>query len=169
MRKFLEAYIHSVFIYTEEYIFPVLPIKYLINKDGNPTTPFKLATGMKTSISHVHVLFFPCVICKATAHVGKNPLNMRYQSKKVFSWYLHRNSTASKRVSFYEPHKCMIVSLYVVFDESFSSALSYTSQQYSGETDMQPGLSYIPFAIYSKGKNGDIIMFAHFEEGNLPS
>ena len=58
-------------MYTTDHIFPVLPIKDLINEDGDPTTPFKLVTGMKPSVSHLRVLFCPCVVRKATAH-GQN-------------------------------------------------------------------------------------------------
>ena len=47
----LEAYIHFALIYTTYRIFPVLTIKDLVNEDGNPTTPFKLATGTKSSIT----------------------------------------------------------------------------------------------------------------------
>ena len=32
---------------------------------------------------------------------------------------------------------------------------------------MQPEVSYIPYATSSHEKNGDIIIFAQFEEGNL--
>ena len=71
-------------MYTIDNIFPVLPIKDLINEDGNPTMPFKLATGMKPSISHLIVLFYPCVVWKATKNVGKKALNMRYQAQKGF-------------------------------------------------------------------------------------
>ena len=42
-----EAYIHFAFMYTTYHIFLVLPIKYTINKDGDPTTPHKLATCTK--------------------------------------------------------------------------------------------------------------------------
>ena len=48
--RVLEAYIHLTLMYTTDNMFPVLPIKYLINKDGEPTTPFKLATGNKPSV-----------------------------------------------------------------------------------------------------------------------
>ena len=41
----LDEYIHFALIYTTHHIFPVLPIKYLIIQDGEPTTPQKLATG----------------------------------------------------------------------------------------------------------------------------
>ena len=51
--RFLEAYIRFSFMYTSDNIFTVLPIKELINKDGDLTMPFKLATGMKPSVSHL--------------------------------------------------------------------------------------------------------------------
>ena len=56
-------------MYTTDHIFPVLPIKDLIDKDGDPNTPYKLATGTKPPVSHLRMLFCPCVVQKATAHV----------------------------------------------------------------------------------------------------
>ena len=55
-----------------------------MNKDGDPTMPYKLATGTKYSVSHLYMLFCPCVVRKATANVGTKALNMRHQSKKGF-------------------------------------------------------------------------------------
>ena len=81
---FLEAYIHFALMYTTDNIFPVLIIKDLVNEDGEPTTPFKFATGKKPSVSYVRMLFFPSVVQKYTAHVGKKALNMRHQAKKGF-------------------------------------------------------------------------------------
>ena len=52
-----EIYLHFALIYTTDHIFPVLPIKDLINEDGNPETPYKLATGTKPSVSHLSVFF----------------------------------------------------------------------------------------------------------------
>ena len=71
-------------MYTTDHIFPVLPIKDLINVDGDPTTPYKLATGTKPSVSHLRVLFCPCVVRKAMAHVETTTLNMRHQAQKRF-------------------------------------------------------------------------------------
>ena len=76
-----EAYVHFALMYTADHIFPVLPIKDLINKDGDPTTPHKLATGTKPAVSHLRVLSCPCVLRKATAHVETKTLNMCHQAQ----------------------------------------------------------------------------------------
>ena len=38
--RVLEVYVHFTLMYTTDHIFPVLPIKNLINEDGDPTTPY---------------------------------------------------------------------------------------------------------------------------------
>ena len=81
---FLEAYIHFAFMYTTYHIFPVLPIKDMIKKDSETTTQYKILTGTKNSVSHLRVLFFLCVVRKATAHINKKALNMRHQAQKGF-------------------------------------------------------------------------------------
>ena len=79
-----EVYANFSLMYMTYQIFPVLPIKNIINEDGYPTTPHKLATGTKPSVSHLCVLFFPCVVRKANAHVETKTLNMRHQAQKGF-------------------------------------------------------------------------------------
>ena len=59
-----EVYVHFALMYTIDHIFLVLPIKYLINEDGYPTTPHKLAAGTKPSVSHLRVLFFHVLYVK---------------------------------------------------------------------------------------------------------
>ena len=53
-----EVYVHFSLMYTTDHIFTVIPIKDLINEDRDTTTPYKLATGTKPSVSHLRVLFF---------------------------------------------------------------------------------------------------------------
>ena len=60
-----ETYIHFMLMYTVDHTFQLIPIKYLINEDGEPTMPFKLATGMKPSVLHLRVLFCPCFFMKS--------------------------------------------------------------------------------------------------------
>ena len=55
--RFPEVYVIFTLIYTTDHIFLVLSIKYIINEDDYPTTPHKLATGTKPSVSHLRVLF----------------------------------------------------------------------------------------------------------------
>ena len=96
--RVLEAYIYFALIYMADHIFQVLLIKDLINEDGEPTTPFKLATGTKPSISHLPALFFSFVVKKSTANVGKKTLNMHHPSEKGFSQYLRCYNKESKMV-----------------------------------------------------------------------
>ena len=123
-----EVYVHFSLMYTTDHIFPVLPIKYLINKDGDPTTPHKLATGKKPSVSHLCVLFCPCFVRKDTEHVETNTLNMRHQAQKGFCGIFVGIPEHQKGYLVYVPSTRKVICSYdVVFDESFSSALSYTS------------------------------------------
>ena len=112
--RVLGAYIHFAFMYTTDYIFPVLPIKYLINEYGNLTTPFKLATGTKPSVSHLRMLFFPCVAWKATAHVNKKTLNMRHQAQKGFCGIFVGITQHQKGYLVYVPSTKKIISSYDV-------------------------------------------------------
>ena len=50
--RVLEVYVHFALVNKTDHIFPVLPISDIINEDGNPTTPQKLATGTKPSVSY---------------------------------------------------------------------------------------------------------------------
>ena len=61
----------------------------------------------------------------------------------------------------------VIFSYDVVFDEIFSSALSYTSRPYAEAMVMRPKVMYTPYAKPSKEQTGDVITFAQSEEGNL--
>ena len=52
-----DKYIHCAVMYTTDNIFPVLPIKHLVNQCGEPNMPQKLVTGTKPSVSKPRVLF----------------------------------------------------------------------------------------------------------------
>ena len=165
-----ETYIHLVLMYMTDHIFLVLPIKYLINEDGDLTTPYKLATGKKPSVSHLCMLFFPCVVRKATAHVGTKALNIRHQSPKGFCSIFVEIPQHQKGYLVYVPGTRKIKSSYdVVFDETVSSTLAYKSQTYAEAMTMCPAVSYKLYDTSPKEKTGNIIMLTQFEEGNLLS
>ena len=68
----------------------------------------------------------------------------------------------------YVPSTRKVTSSYdVVFDESFSSALSYTSRPYAEAMVICLTVTYTPYATSSKEQTGDVITFTQFEEGNL--
>ena len=133
-------------MYTTDHIFPVLPIKDLINKDGDPTTPHKMATGTKHSVSHLRVLFCPCVVHKAMAHVETNTLNICLQAQKGFRGIFVGIPEYQKGYLVYVTTTRKIIYSYdVVLDESFSSVLAYTSRPCSEVTAMRPAVTYTPY------------------------
>ena len=163
-----EAYVHFALMYTTDHIFPVLTIKDLINKDGDPTTPHKLATGTKPSVSHLCVLFCPCVVRKATAHVETKTLNIYHQAQKGFRSIFVGIPEHQKVYLVYVPSTRKIISAYDdVFDENNSSVLVYTSRPYSEAMVMRPAVTYTPYAKSPKEQTDDVITFAQFEEGNI--
>ena len=66
-----EAYINFALMYTTDHIFPVLPIKDLMNKGGNPTITFKLATVTKPSVSQLGMLFVHVLYKKLLHTLGQ--------------------------------------------------------------------------------------------------
>ena len=119
-------------------------------------------------MSHLCVLFCPCVVQKATAHVETKTLNMRHQAQKGFRGIFVGILEHQKGYLVYVPSTRKLISSYhVVFDESFSSALSYTLQPYSEAMAMRLEVTYTPYATSSKGQTGDVVTFAQFEEGNI--
>ena len=112
--RVLEVYVHFTLIYTTDHIFLVLPIRDLINEDGYPTTPHKLATCTKPSVSHLRVLFCPCVVWKATAHFETKTLNMRHQAQKGFRGIFVGIPEHQKGYIVYVPSTRKIISSYDV-------------------------------------------------------
>ena len=93
---------------------------------------------------------------------------MRHQAQKGFcgiffgitqhqKWYLVYVTSTRKIISSYD----------VVFDESLSSELEYTSRPYSEAMDMRSSVTYTPCATSPMEQTGNIITFTQFEEGNV--
>ena len=163
-----EVYFHFTLMYTTDHIFPVAPMKDLINEDGDRTTPHKLATGTKPSVSHLRVLFCPRVVRKSTAHVDTKTLNMRHQAQKGFRGIFIGIPEHQKGYLVYVPSTRKVISSYdVVFDKKKSSALSYTSRPYSEATVMRPAVTFTLYATSMKEQTGDVITFKQFQEGNI--
>ena len=150
-------------MYTTDHIFSVLPIKHLVDEDGEPTTPHKLTTGMKISVFNLHVLFCPCVVQKATTNVGTKALNKRHWSQKCFRGIFVGISQHQKGYLIYIPSTQKVASSNdVVFDKTFSSELSYTPHQYSEALAIRPAVLYIPYAESYNEQTSEIVSFAHF-------
>ena len=78
-----------------------------------------MATSTKPSVSHLRVLFFPCVVRTATAHVDTKTLNMCHQAQKGFRGIFVRIPEHQKGYLVYVPSTMNIIYSYnVVFDLS---------------------------------------------------
>ena len=101
-------------------------------------------------------------------HVESKTLNFFHQAQKGFCSIFDGIPEHQKGYLVYVPITRKIISSYhVVFDESFSCVLAYTSRPYSEAMAMRPAVTYTPYGTYSKEQTGNVITFAHFEEGDL--
>ena len=93
---------------------------------------------------------------------------MRYQAQKGFCGIFVGIPEHKKGYLVYVHSTRKIIYSYdVVFDESFSSALAYTSRPYSEAMAMRPAVTYTPYAKSLKEQTGDVITFTQFEEENI--
>ena len=95
---------------------------------------------------------------------------MRHQAQKGFCGIFVGIPQHQKGYLVYVPcTRKIISSYYVVFYESFSSTLAYTSQPYAEAMAMRQAVSYTPYTTYSREQNVNIIKLAQFEKGDLLS
>ena len=81
--------------------------------------------------------------------------------------YLHWDSRALKMIyCVCIQYKEDNIFIDVVFGESFSSVLAYTSRPYSEAMVMRPAVTYTLYDTSLREQTGDVITFAQFEEGN---
>ena len=93
---------------------------------------------------------------------------MRHQAQKGFSGIFIGIPQHQKGYLVYLPSTRKVISTYdVVFNVSFSSALTYTSQPYSEAMVMRLAVTFTPYAKYLREKTGKMTTFAQFEEGNI--
>ena len=141
-----DEYIHFALMYTPDNIFYVIPIKNLVNQDGEPMTPHKMSTVTNTLVSNLRVLLCTCIVQKVTEHVDTKALNMCHQSKKGFRSIFVGIPQHKKGYLIYIPSTRKIVSSHdVICDKTFSSTLVYTLCPYSESHAMRPAVSYIPY------------------------
>ena len=128
----------------------------------------KMVTGMKPSVSNLRFLFCPCIVRKEASHVDTKSLTVPRHSQKGFWGIFIGIPQHQKGYLIYVPSTEKTVSSHdVVFDETFSSELAYTSRPYSEALVTQSEVLYIPNTISYHEQTGDIITFEQFGEGNL--
>ena len=139
-----DEYIHFELMYTTDHLFPVLPIKHLENQDGEPTTPHKLETGKKPSVTNLRILFFPCAVRKATAHIETKALTMRHQSQNCLWGILFGITQHQKGYLIYIPSTRKLFSSHdVIFDNFF--IVSYHTRHVHIQRQLRRDQQYCKF------------------------
>ena len=93
---------------------------------------------------------------------------MRHQTQKGFRGIFVGIPEQQKVYLVYVPSTRKVIYSYdVVFDESVSSALSYTARPYSEGMAMRRAVTYTPYATSLREQTGNVITFAQFEEENI--
>jgi hypothetical protein len=124
-------------------------------------------TGNKARVGHIRTLFCPVIVKKLTAQYKGKKLNMHHQPQKGFRGILVGIPENQAGYEVYVPAtRSIVTSSDVVFDETFQTAVGYTSQPYQEAMSMRPGVTFRPQASSSMEQTGDVITFAQFEEGN---
>ena len=161
-----EEYIHHAVMYAAHRVFPVLPIKDLVNEQGEPCTPSELMHGEKPPVRHLITLFCPVIVKKHTAMKDKKMVNMRHQAQKGYRGIFVGMPENQEGYLCYVPSiRDTVTSYDVLFDETFASALAYSEKPYHDAMSMRPGVSFIPCVTDTREQTGDVITFAQFEEG----
>ena len=93
---------------------------------------------------------------------------MCHQAQKGFCGIFISIPEHQKVYLVYVPSTRKVILAYdVVFDKSCPSELSYMSRPYSEAMAMRPAVTYTPYETSSREKNGNVVTFAQFEEGNI--
>ena len=119
---------------------------------------------------HIYACYFTYLLYGDLCTGSEKGIKFVSPSPKVYRGIFVGIPQHQKVYLLYVPSTKKIISSYdAVFDEIFSSALAYTSQPYSEAMSVCTSITYTHCVTSSKEQTGDIIMFAHFEEGKLLS
>ena len=131
-------------MYTTDNIFPVLPIKHLVNQDREQTMTHKMVTGTDPSVSNLHALLCLCVVRKANEHVDTKVLKMYHQPQQGLCGIIVVIPHHQKVYLIYVLSTWTIVSLHeVVFGEKHSSVLELRSCPFLEALVVGPAVLYI--------------------------
>jgi len=155
-----DAYMFHAITYATM-VFIVLPIKDLIDQEGNVTTPSCLFLGTKPLVSAFHVFSCPCIAKKWTARInGKLIMDSTQWTFIGFpdsqkGWFLYIPSTRQ-----------IIVSGDVLFDETFYSTITKMYKPFHDTMALHPIASLIPETTSVLKTTGSIdSVFPLFAEG----
>ncbi|MGH7974584.1 MAG: hypothetical protein ACREBR_03580 [bacterium] len=150
-------------MYATDHIFPAIPWKNL-QIEGRQSTPHEMVTGLRPPIKHLRTLFCPCIVRKHTVRQqGQVIQTSHIPQRGVRDVFIGFPRDQSGSLVFIPSTRQILVSADVVYDQGFSSALTYTDKPFHDAITLRPSVSYVskPSTFYEQ--TGDIITFAQDE------
>ncbi|MGH7974694.1 MAG: hypothetical protein ACREBR_04150 [bacterium] len=133
-----QQYTHHALMYATDHIFPAIPWKKL-NIDDRPSTPYELSTGQRPCIKHLRTLFCPCIVKKHTVRQqGQTILTSHIPQRGVRGVFIGFPSDQAGSLVFIPATRQIVVSADVVYDEAFTSALSYSEKPFHDALTLRP-------------------------------
>jgi transposase InsO family protein len=122
-------------------IFNILPVKGLLDNDGNVCTPYELFMGEKPRINHFCVFGCPIVAKKWNTKQSSTGKQTERGIRGIFLGL----DTNQKGYVFYAPGTRQIyISGDIIFDETFGTTIATTWQMHKNSLSLRPLHSYIP-------------------------
>ena len=149
-------------------IYNVTPIKNLVNKEGNPATPYEIFFNEKPRIAHLRVFGCPCVFRKwtITNHLGQQRENKTSQ-RGVRGTFIGLPINQQGYLIYMPQSQNIAVSHDVSFDEAFQSAIITNWKPFQDALSLRPEKSCTHTADDILEHTGDATNFPSiFEEGN---
>ena len=163
-----DSYYFHALLYACE-AFSVLPVKGLLNKDGNPATPHELFTGEKPCISDFRVFGCPVVVKKYVARIDGNATSNQTQ-RGIRGIFIGFPRNQKGFLVFVPSTRQIVVSGDVVFDETFYCAIATTWRPFHDSLALRPISSNAPTGDMTVEVTGTIDdVFPSLQEGNLPN
>ncbi|MGH7955157.1 MAG: hypothetical protein ACREOZ_04270, partial [Gloeomargaritales cyanobacterium] len=155
-----EQYLHHALLYATDHIFPVIPWKNL-QVDGRQSTPYEMVHGHRPHLKHLRVLFCPCIVKKHMVRQhGQFIQTSHIPQRGIRGVFIGFASDQAGSLIFIPSTRQIIISADIAYDETFSSALTYTDKPFRDAITLRPSVSYISRPTTTHECTGDIIIFA---------
>ena len=115
-----------------QYIHDIIPVKNLLDAEGNPTTPYFLATGRKPAVKHFRVFGCPAVFKRYEVSDNGKRVKNKYTQQGMRGIFVGLPDDSAGWLFYVPSARRSYISLDAIFDESFTSPIALPDLPYQG-------------------------------------